>query len=144
MAATPEVVSPTPAPTPAPAGSSPPAPQRPAFVPAPAPTKNAWGVKPSAPAASAAALPAAAPSLAEVMSEQLAGDLAQKEEDDMVKTFQMVPDSATVADEVRSAAQAAGLLPEEEVTEDCKDDLLIAQMLQMQFDKEYDQVAQQK
>ncbi len=140
MAATPEVVSPTPAP----AGSSPPAPQRPAFVPAPAPTKNAWGVKPSAPAASAAALPAAAPSLAEVMSEQLAGDLAQKEEDDMVKTFQMVPDSATVADEVRSAAQAAGLLPEEEVTEDCKDDLLIAQMLQMQFDKEYDQVTQQK
>lgn len=67
-------------------------------------------------------------SLMDVMSEQLASDLQAKEN-------QGVPSS-------KSAASNDTLTDEELakiLSEDTNDDLLIAQMLQMQFDKEHDQ-----
>ncbi len=96
------------------------------FVPAPAPPRNAWGVAP-------AAAPASAPtSLSEVMSEQLAGQLAKKEEEEDEKVLCRQFEGFSEAAAASASAQAED--------DECKDDLLIAQMLQMQFDKEYDEV----
>ena len=65
----------------------------------------------------------ASTSLQDVMSEQLASDLQAKEEG--------------------NKSEANGALTDEELAkllnEDTSDDLMIAQMLQMQFDREYDQ-----
>ena len=65
----------------------------------------------------------ASTSLQDVMSEQLASDLQAKEEG--------------------TKSEANGALTDEELAkllnEDTSDDLMIAQMLQMQFDREYDQ-----
>ena len=63
-------------------------------------------------------------SLEDVMSEQLASDLQTKEETKILKK-----DSDEIPPELLKEIENEGT----------SDDLLIAQMLQMQFDKEYDQ-----
>ena len=85
--------------------------------------KNPWG--------SASGAPAAAPSLAEVMSEQLASDLQAK---DIRQWPSHVGTEHTLPEKAFFDAEDM----KEDV--DCQDDLLIAQMLQMQYDKEFDQV----
>ncbi len=74
--------------------------------------KNPWGLVEK---------PVEVQNLTEVMSEQLAKDLVEKEERKL--------DDFPVEESLFQASNDA-----------CADDLLIAQMLQMQFDKEYDQV----
>jgi hypothetical protein len=76
------------------------------------------------------------PSLADVMSEQLALDLQRKEnqlsnkdDDEMLMLgLKQSMEKASKGEEALAAASA-----------DCSDDLIIAHMLQMQFDREYDQ-----
>ncbi len=110
------------------------------FTPAPAPTRNAWGA-----AAATAASPAAnTTSLADVMSEQLAGDLAKKEDAKLAKTIggdegQQAAVAMEAAAMTADDDEALARKLQQQDTEECKDDLLIAQMLQMQFDQEYDE-----
>jgi len=115
--------------------------------------KCPWGV-PAAPIEEA-------PSLSEVMSEQLADDLVhkqesreriQQEEDQAFALALQVSISASEAsangtsddaDIAKAMAQASASHNEgvkEGQSTDCKDDLLIAQMLQMQFDNEHDTI----
>ena len=70
--------------------------------------------------------PAPITSLEDVMSEQLASDLQVKEEAELFK-----------CDDFPNHQIPPGLLKDHQ--ESTSDDLMIAQMLQMQFDKEYDQ-----
>ncbi len=89
------------------------------------PRKSAWGAVP------AAAPPAA--SLADVMSEQLASEMAKEEETKARKASSeseaSKPDDAVDAETLAAIAAAS---------DDTTDDLMIAQMLQDQFDRDYD------
>ena len=97
----------------------------------PGPVKSVWGVPLQSHFNS--------PSLSEVMSEQLANDLNEKEEKSelkkLVDQIRMAEDGA----EVDGASCASGTLAVEnfvlDEADDCTDDLLIAQMLQLQFDQ---------
>ena len=73
-------------------------------------------------------------SLADVMSEQLADQLNSKE----MSNFQKEINADLVLEDQPAEASSAS------ATEECTDDLLIAQMLQMQFDREYDQQLQRE
>ncbi len=87
----------------------------------PSPVKSVWGVPLQAHVES--------PSLNEVMSEQLAKDLIEKEEQSELKKIISELDD----DEADFVLGAEAAEPEDET--DCADDLLIAQMLQLQFDQ---------
>ena len=95
----------------------------------PQPKKNPWGVPVNATPAT---------SFSEVMSEQLASNLQDKEHKILDGTDKTKSSTA-------SAIGASADLTDEELAKmladetDCTDDLVIAQMLQMQFDKEHDQ-----
>lgn len=78
--------------------------------------------------------PGATTSFAEVMSEQLASDL-QSKENKVGENFDEIADHAKGADALTDE-ELAKILSEDQST---SDDLLIAQMLQMQFDREHDQ-----
>lgn len=99
-------------------------------VPSVPPVKSVWGV----PLQSNQDLP----SLNDVMSEQLAKDLLEKEEQTELKK---ILDELQLDDEMEAgaavAASSAGFEgeAEDEDDTDCADDLLIAQMLQLQFDQ---------
>ncbi|XP_065340350.1 serine/threonine-protein kinase RIO3 [Cloeon dipterum] len=82
-------------------------------------TQSPWG-KVTQPAT-------ATTSLTEIMSEQLATDLHKKEVDKYTKSLLSDPFEKEVA---------CYIAPE---TSDCENDLMIARMLQMQFDKEHDE-----
>jgi hypothetical protein len=90
----------------------------------PSPVKSVWGV----PLQSHVDLP----SLSDVMSEELAKDLSEKEKKSEMKK---------IADQISKTevdgAHASTLLDELDIDDgdDCTDDLLIAQMLQLQFDQ---------
>ena len=93
------------------------------------PVKSVWGV----PLQSHQDLP----SLNDVMSEQLAKDLLEKEEQTELKK---ILDELQLDDELEAGAVAACSVAfegeaEDEDETDCADDLLIAQMLQLQFDQ---------
>ena len=108
--------------------------------PPPAAVKSVWGV----PLQTHVELP----SLHDVMSEQLAKDLLEKEEQSELKKileeiqFEDVADYGCplIAEAVDPPASFSGNVESEEAFFDedeaaCADDLLIAQMLQLQFDK---------
>jgi len=87
-----------------------------------------------------------APSLSDVMSEQLADDLVTKEES-RTKVQEREDEAFAKALQASLGGAAGGQQPPEQASSvqkdtetDCKDDLLIAQMLQMQFDNEHDSV----
>jgi RIO kinase 3 len=91
------------------------------------PAKCAWGVTLGA----ASTEPVA--SLSDVMSEQLATEMLLKEK-------KKAEDKWEVLKEEDKAEEAAGGAAAVQVSEtECTDDLLIAQMLQMQFDRDYDE-----
>jgi len=111
--------------------------------------KCPWGV-PAAPIEEA-------PSLSEVMSEQLADDLVHKQEsrerlqqeEDQAFALALqasisaseasangTSDDADIAKVMSQASASHNEGVKEGQSTDCKDDLLIAQMLQMQFDNE--------
>ena len=96
----------------------------------PGPVKSVWGVPLQTHFTS--------PSLSEVMSEQLANDLTEKEEKSelkkLVDQMRMVEDRAEVDGACASDTLEVGNFVLEE-SDDCTDDLLIAQMLQLQFDQ---------
>ena len=83
----------------------------------------------------------AAPSLHDVMSEQLADDLVSKEEtrkhlrekedEAFARALQASIGPAQASGQAAATAAAAEALPSENSETDCKDDLLIAQMLQV-------------
>lgn len=89
----------------------------------PGPVKSVWGVPLQTHFNS--------PSLSEVMSEQLANDLTEKEEKSELK--KLVEQIKNSNDEVDGAC--SGNIVFEDEANDCTDDLLIAQMLQLQFDQ---------
>ena len=94
-----------------------------------APSRPAWGVVPMLSGSSVEG-----PSLSEVMSEQLAKEI-QKKEKDLVK-FEIPPELLVPPEPASPTAIAAAVAEEDS----CADDLLIAQMLQMQFDQESDKI----
>merc|ERR1719495_527087 len=115
--------------------------------------KCPWGV-PAAPIEEA-------PSLSEVMSEQLADDLVHKQEsreriqqeEDQAFALALqasisaseasangTSDDADIAKVMAQASASHNEGVKEGQSTDCKDDLLIAQMLQMQFDNEHDTI----
>jgi len=89
-----------------------------------------------------------APSLCDVMSEQLADDLVtkdesrskvqEKEDEVFAKALQASLGGATEGQHQQLSDQGSSLQKDSET--ECKDDLLIAQMLQMQFDNEHDTI----
>ena len=93
--------------------------------------KSPWAPLPQ----NAASSPSAVTSLADVMSEQLAFEMTKKEERMAAHEW---------SQESRGGAEAAAAItvPYEATEnvdgEECSNDLLIAQMLQMQFDREHD------
>lgn len=95
----------------------------------PGPVKSVWGVPLQTHFNS--------PSLSEVMSEQLANDLTEKEEKSELK--KLVEQIRKADGEVDGACSGSTLEVEnfvlEDESNDCTDDLLIAQMLQLQFDQ---------
>jgi len=72
-----------------------------------------------------------ATNLSDIMSEELANSLSADEEDKFLKTL-LSPNS------IAEKEQPLDLSALCEGTDDCNSDFLIAQMLQMQFNKEYD------
>ena len=95
----------------------------------PGPVKSVWGVPLQTHFNS--------PSLSEVMSEQLANDLTEKEEKSELK--KLVEQIKNSNDDVDGACSGNALEIDnfvfEDEANDCTDDLLIAQMLQLQFDQ---------
>ena len=90
--------------------------------------KNPWGIPSN---------PVPETSLSDVMSEQLASDLQAKDDrpEAVAKSACQAVSNEAGAEKL-SDEDFAKMVADET---DCKDDLVIAQMLQMQFDREYDQ-----
>ena len=97
---------------------------------------NPWGVSTPAVASSSSSSTdfASSKSFSEVMSEQLADELNAKE----MKKYERDLNADLKLDQLPPDADEEFKLPDES-DGGCDNDLLIAQMLQMQFDKEYDQ-----
>ena len=90
--------------------------------------KSPWASLPQSDASSSTNVT----SLADVMSEQLAFEMTKQEERNFVGPGPQ--ESLAVASGMSEAAAAADRCDDEE----CSNDLLIAQMMQMQFDREHD------
>jgi hypothetical protein len=81
-------------------------------------------------------------SLEDVMSEQLAKDLQEKEDFDLLKQENLILEKLGVATELTPSSAASIDKPNDEAIVDS--DYLVAQLLQLEMDKEYDEALKNK